>query len=168
MQNERAWTPLRILIVDGHEATRREISALLAGRADLSVCGEAGDGVEATEQARQLRPDLILMDMSVPRTGGLEAIRKILPELPQCEFIVVSQNDPALVREQAASVGVKSFIAKSDLPRELLPAIERICFARGKRCNGPSGAAKWVRSCAPPTGPRRPLVQSNHGPRRSG
>ncbi|MGC1107389.1 MAG: ATP-binding protein, partial [Candidatus Acidiferrales bacterium] len=133
---------MRILIVDDHEPIRRELRSLLAGRPDLSLCGEAADGLEATEMARQLRPDLILMDMSMPRMGGLEAIRIIRPELPQCEFIVVSQNDPALVREQAASAGVQSFITKSDLPRDLLPTIDRISTAPSKARQWPVGGGE--------------------------
>ncbi|MGB6876074.1 MAG: response regulator [Candidatus Acidiferrales bacterium] len=133
---------MRILIVDDHEPIRREVRSLLAGRPDLSLCGEAADGLEAIEMARQLRPDLILMDMSMPRMGGLEAIRLIRPELPQCEFIIVSQNDPALVREQAASVSVQYFIAKSDLPRDLLPAIDRISAAGSKTVQWPAGGGE--------------------------
>jgi PAS domain S-box-containing protein len=117
---------LRILIADDYEPIRREIRSLLADRADLSVCGEAADGLEATEMARKLRPDLILMDMSMPGMNGIDATRIIRRELPQCEVIIVSQNDPALVREQAALVDVRRVVAKADLANELLPSIEHI------------------------------------------
>ncbi|MFZ0641445.1 MAG: response regulator [Candidatus Acidiferrales bacterium] len=133
---------MRILIVDDNEAVRRGIRSLLATRPDFSVCGEAADGVQAIEKSRELRPDVVLMDLSMPRMGGLEAIRIIRPELPQCEFISVSQNDPALVREQAASVGVQCSIAKSDLPRELLPTIDRISAARSKAGQWPAGGGE--------------------------
>jgi PAS domain S-box-containing protein len=114
---------LRVLIVDDHEPVRRSIRALLEARGDFSVCGEAADGLEATEIARQLRPDLILMDMSMPRMDGAEATRLIKKELPATEIIVVTQNDPALVRQYAAQVNARSFISKATLARDLVPAI---------------------------------------------
>jgi DNA-binding NarL/FixJ family response regulator len=133
---------LRILIVDDHEPVRREIRSLLAARPDFSVCGEASDGIEATELARRLSPDLILMDMSMPRMNGLEATRIVRGELPQCEVIIISQNDPALVCEQAKSVDARYAIAKTDLPSQLLPIIESLS-ANGNRANTKNRAEEW-------------------------
>ena len=85
---------LRILIVDDHKAVRRGLRLLLASRADWIVCGEAVDGLDAVEQAKALRPDLALIDISMPRMNGIEATRIVRKELPQSEIIIVSQNDP--------------------------------------------------------------------------
>jgi len=117
---------VRVLIVDDHEPVRRGIRSLLARRQDWTVCGEAADGLEATEMARQLRPDVVLMDMSMPRMDGAEATRIIRREVPQAEVIIVTQNDPALVRQHAAEIGARGYVSKATLARDLLPAILNI------------------------------------------
>ncbi len=117
---------LRILIVDDHLAVRRGVRSLLATHGHWSVCGEAGDGYEAIERAKALKPDLILMDLSMPRMGGVEATRKILRDNPESKVIIVSQNDPALVRQQAREIGARAYVPKADLARDLLPTIESI------------------------------------------
>jgi PAS domain S-box-containing protein len=116
----------RVLIVDDHEPVRRGIRSLLTPRADCLVCGEAADGVEATELARKLRPDVILMDMSMPRMNGAEATRLIRQEIPEAQVIIVSQNDPVVVRHQAAQIGARGCVSKATLARDLLPAILKI------------------------------------------
>ena len=83
---------MRILIVDDHELIRKSVRALLSARADLSVCGEAKDGLEAIEKTKSLRPDIILMDVSMPRMDGLVASEAILREFPECNVIMVSQT----------------------------------------------------------------------------
>src|ERR1700689_4130110 len=93
---------VRILIVDDHERARQTFRLLLLSRADLSVCGEARDGIEAVAQAKALKPDVILMDVSMPRMNGIAATRVIRNEVPEADVILVSQNEPAVVREQAA------------------------------------------------------------------
>jgi DNA-binding NarL/FixJ family response regulator len=85
---------MRILIVDDSELMRRGIRSLLGKRTDWLVCGEAKDGLEATEKARELRPDVVLMDLSMPRMGGAEAIRILRAEFPDTAVIIVSQSDP--------------------------------------------------------------------------
>jgi PAS domain S-box-containing protein len=117
--------PLRILLVDDHQAVRRGIRSLLTTRADWTVCGEAADGVEAIDRARELRPDLILMDISMPRMTGIEATRIIQTEMPEIKVIIVSQNDPSVVRKQAGEISANGYVAKTDLARDLMPAIDK-------------------------------------------
>jgi len=109
--------PLRILVVDDHVAIRRGIRQLISGRSEWAICGEASDGVDAIEKARALRPNLVLMDISMPRMDGLEATRQIRRQLPDCEVLIISQNDPAIVRQQAKQVGASGCVAKMDLAR---------------------------------------------------
>ncbi|MGH9326330.1 MAG: GAF domain-containing protein [Terriglobia bacterium] len=117
--------PLRILIVDDHEPIRRGIRSLLSARPEWEICGEAGDGDEAVAQAKRLRPTLVLMDISMPRMNGLEATRVLQKELPESKVLLVSHNDPAIIRPQAESVGVP-FLVKSEIAEKLLPAVEKL------------------------------------------
>lgn len=106
---------MRILVVDDNNTVRTGIRSLLRSLGGFLVCGEAAGGVAAVEKDRELRPDVILMDVSMPRMDGLQAARIIRRELPETKVIIVSQNDPAIVRAQAANVQADAFIAKADL-----------------------------------------------------
>jgi PAS domain S-box-containing protein len=117
---------LRILLVDDQEAFRRGVRSLLASRPDWSICGEAEDGADAVAKAKALRPDVVLMDVSMPRMNGLEATRIIRRELPKAKVVIVSQNDPTLVRRQARDVDIAAFVDKADVSRTLLPTIEGV------------------------------------------
>jgi len=83
---------LSILIVDDHEAVRQRVRSLLSSRPDWLVCGEARDGVEAVEMAKSLRPDVVLMDISMPRMDGVEATRIIRREVPESDVLILSQK----------------------------------------------------------------------------
>ncbi len=124
---------LRILVVDDQEAVRKGMCVLLSSRAEWSVCGEAGDGIEAVEKAKILQPDVVLMDISMPRMDGLQATRIIRRDVPQSEVIVVSQNDPAVVSRQAAEADAHGYVAKADLVRDLLRVVEGVVAARTER-----------------------------------
>jgi len=121
---------LRILIVDDHEAVRRGVRSLLSARPDWIVCGEAFDGVEAIEKAKQLRPALILMDIAMPRMDGLEATRVLRTELPETQVVLISQNDPAVVGIQADQVGAAGFVPKNNLADALLTTLDQLVERR--------------------------------------
>jgi PAS domain S-box-containing protein len=121
---------LRILIVDDHEAVRRGVRILLSSRRDWVVCGEAGDGFEAVEKAKSLRPDVVLMDISMPGMDGVEATKIIRREVPESKVIIVSQNDLTVVSSQIAEIDPIGYVNKADLARDLLPAVESLIADR--------------------------------------
>ena len=135
---------VKILIADDHEAVRRGIRTFLAPHSAWTICGEARDGVEAVEKAKLLRPDIILMDMSMPQMDGIAATRIIQKEFPQTAVIMISQNDMKLMQNEAASAGVKGYIEKSRLSQELLPALEALSNKKTKPNGGEakSGSAE--------------------------
>src|ERR1700680_1955630 len=117
---------VRILVVDDQEAVRRGLLSLLSSRPEWSICGEAQNGVEAVEKAKALRPDVVLMDISMPKMYGVDAARIIRRELPESKIVIVSQSDPIIVRRQAQEVNAAACVAKADLSRALLPTLDKV------------------------------------------
>ena len=124
---------VRILIADDHELVRQGLRALLASRPSWEVCGEAVDGLEAIEKAAQLRPDIVLLDVSMPRLNGLEAAPLIRRESPGSEILIVSQHDPAEMLPSALKAGARGFVSKSDIGSNLLSTIESIVQPAARR-----------------------------------
>jgi DNA-binding NarL/FixJ family response regulator len=116
----------RILIADDHEVVRRGIRALIESHSGWEVCGEAQDGREALERARELNPDLILLDVGMPNLNGLEAARQILASCTATQILILTMHySPQLVREVLA-VGARGFLLKSDAGRDLVTAVEAV------------------------------------------
>lgn len=118
--------PDRILIVDDHQIVRKAIRSILSSRSEWMICGEATNGIEGVDQAKALRPDLILMDISMPEMDGIEATRILRRELPQSKIIIVSQNDPEVVQRQVKEVDAAGYVAKTDLFTNLLPTMDQV------------------------------------------
>jgi PAS domain S-box-containing protein len=117
---------MRILVVDDHEVVRRGICSVLATESSLTLCGEAVDGKDAVEKARVLRPDIIVMDVTMPQMNGLDATREIKRLLPDTEIVIVSQHEaPEMVR-QAFNAGARAYVVKSTVAKELLAAIAKV------------------------------------------
>lgn len=117
---------LRILVADDHDIIRRGLRALLSSRAGWVVCAEAATGREAVSLAEQHKPDIVVMDISMPDLNGLEAARKIRKQLPKTEVVILSLHySDQLVRE-IVDAGARAYIMKSDADRDLLIAIEAL------------------------------------------
>jgi len=122
--------PLSILVVDDHAAVRRGICSLLALRPEWRVCGEAADGFEAIEKTRELSPDFVLMDISMPRMDGASASKVIHEVAPRSAVILVSQNDPTIFERVASEIGASAFVPKASLANDLLLTIDHLLADR--------------------------------------
>lgn len=124
---------LRVLIADDHAGIRRSLRSLVLSHSEWDVCGEAADGVQAVERAKELQPDLILMDVSMPRMNGIEAASQIHREFPKTEILIVTQyNTPEMAR-LVEEAGAEGYIPKSEIWNSLVPAIESTSRKRTKR-----------------------------------
>jgi DNA-binding NarL/FixJ family response regulator len=117
---------VRILIVDDHEIFRRGLRSLLESRADWDVCGEATDGRDAVDKAKQLQPDVIVLDITMPRLNGLDAVALIRKEVPTAKVVILSQHQPALMKQVALTAGAGAYVTKSEVSRELMAAIDSL------------------------------------------
>jgi len=116
--------PTRVLVVDDHEIVRRGVRSLLQAKYD--ICGEAVDGQDALEKAHELKPSIVVMDVSMPKLNGLEATPLIRNILPDCEVLILSQHDSAQMVQQALKAGARGYVVKSSIGRDLLAALEKV------------------------------------------
>ncbi len=117
---------MRILVVDDNVLVRRGVIDILASRKNWEVCAEAQDGEEAIQKVQESRPDVILLDISMPGMNGLEVARAIRHELADAKILIMSQHDPASLLPSAIQAGANGCVDKSRLATDLLPSIESV------------------------------------------
>jgi DNA-binding NarL/FixJ family response regulator len=119
-------TPIRILIVDDSAPWRHAVRGIFEIDAEVQFVGEAADGIEAVQKARELKPDLILLDIGLPRLNGIEAAKQINETFPATRIIFLTLNNHAEVVRMALSTGAMGYVLKTDAGKELWPAIKTV------------------------------------------
>jgi len=145
---------IRVLVVEDHTLFRKGIVSLLANEHDFDVVGEAANGREAIERARELRPDVILMDISMPEMDGLEATRQIKTEVPSARIVIltISEDDRNLF--EAIKSGAQGYVLKKIEPRALFGNLRGV--VRGEASISRTMATKILKEFARQT---RPVAQ---------
>ncbi len=147
---------LRILLVDDHILFRKGIAAVLASRPELEIVGEAGDGLEGMERARETLPDIILMDINMPKCNGLEAVKSIKQEMPHVHIIMLTVSDSDRDLFAAIKNGADGYLLKNLEPQQLFEMLEGI--RHGESPISGSVAAKILNEF------RQPSKNENHLP----
>ena len=117
---------ITVLLVDDHNLVRRGFRRMLEDESDMEVIGEAGDGEESVKLAKQLHPQVVVMDCALPRMNGLEATRQIIEECPETAVLMLSMHSESTWVRQAIDAGAKGYVLKNALDLELGSAIRKI------------------------------------------
>jgi DNA-binding NarL/FixJ family response regulator len=117
---------VRILVADDHEVVRKGLVALLAQRPDWQVCAEAMNGREAVKLALKFRPNVAIIDLSMPELNGLEATRQIRHDVPETEVLVFSMYENEQFVRDLLAAGARGYVLKSDVSTQLITAIETV------------------------------------------
>lgn len=135
--------PVRILIADDHEVVRQGVRKILAARPEWEICGEAVNGQEAIQLAGELRPDAIIMDITMPVMSGLEAARKLTSNKSSSPILIFTMHESRSLADSVKEVGARGFVYKSRAARDLIKALEALL--KGGTFFSPEGEG------APPT-----------------
>ncbi len=145
---------IRLLLADDHNVLRAGLRHLLNAQADMEVVAEAADGHEAVQAAAEFAPDVVLMDLSMPGIGGIDATRRIKAALPATKVLVLMMHDDSGYLREALSAGASGLVLKQAADTELLSAIRTVHAGRAMVFAGPSfepsqgGALPWPRERA--------------------
>lgn len=125
-RSAKSMTTLRILIADDHEMVRQGLRRVIEEQKGWMICGEAATGREAVEQAKQLRPNVVVMDFSMPDMNGLEATRQIRAALPRTEILILTMHDSEQLVREVLAAGARGYILKSDAGLALVAALKSL------------------------------------------
>jgi DNA-binding NarL/FixJ family response regulator len=117
---------LRILVADDHESVRKGVCVILGTRGDIEVCGEASNGQEAIDKAQELKPDLIILDITMPVLSGIDAAEVIRKRLPHIPILFLSMHQGRQIIAEAKRIGVSGYVRKSDAAATLLNAVDAL------------------------------------------
>jgi len=117
---------IRILIADDHSLIRRGIRSLLESRRDWEICGEAVNGREAVKQVAKLKPDVVVMDITMPELNGLEAMRQIISVSPRTEVLILTMDNSEEVARHVLRAGARGIVLKSDVDSLLISAVDAL------------------------------------------
>ena len=117
---------IRILIADNHDALRAGLRALMSGEADLEVVGEAVDGSEALRLADELRPGVVLLDLTLPGPGGIQVTRQLSQSMSQARVLILSVHEDAILAREALQAGAAGYLIKRAVESELINAIRAV------------------------------------------
>jgi DNA-binding NarL/FixJ family response regulator len=122
----------RVLLSDDHSFIRRGLRTILEATEQYDVCGEAADGKQTLELARQLAPDILIMDISMPPPNGLEVAAQLRQSLPETKILMITMHDSEEMLRAAAAAGASGYLLKSDAEELLMVALRRLeegeCF----------------------------------------
>ena len=121
--NIAALQRLRILVADDHPIIRKRVKAVLENHPRFDVCAEVEDGAKAIEEALRLKPDVVVLNVSMPVLGGFEAAREIKAKLPESAIVILSSNADKYFIEEAKKVGARAYVAKTKIGEALIKAI---------------------------------------------
>ena len=122
--------PIRVLIADDHAVLRAGLRMLLDAQTDMEVAGEAGDGSDVSRQARELQPDVVLMDLSMPGPHSGEVIRRVLRACPKTRVLILTMHDDAAYLASAMAAGAAGYVVKKVADSELLLALRAVHAGR--------------------------------------
>ncbi len=115
---------IRVLIADDHPIIRRVVRSTLEQHSHLEVCVEVTDGAQAVEKAKEIRPDVAVLNVTMPVMNGLEAAREIKTHVPETAIVILSANADKHFVEEATMIGVRAYVVKSKMGAALVAAIE--------------------------------------------
>ncbi|MGZ4597012.1 MAG: response regulator [Actinomycetes bacterium] len=149
-------TAVRVVVADDHPTFRRGVTALLASVEDIDLVGEAADGQAAVELATELQPDVVLMDLTMPGVGGVEATRRITAAAPGVAVLVVTMLDDDEAVFAAMRAGARGYVVKGQDTDDVLRAVRSV--ARGDAVFGPAVAGRVLSYLTRPLSARDPVV----------
>jgi DNA-binding NarL/FixJ family response regulator len=147
--DRKSPSPKRIFIVEDHPAFREGLMQIIAGEKDLAICGHAGSALRAIRAIRRLKPDLVLVDITLPGMSGLELIKELRKTDRKVKLLVISMHDEALYADRVLRAGGDGFIMKQEDPQEITHAIRDVLgghlYLSEQVMAGPGGGARTQR-----------------------